>query len=285
MDDFDRERPSRSGDPRPRRRDTRDDPGARDSIRRRPGYGESPDPEPRRRQGAGFRDSQPSDADISQQRPSRTAGEPPSRPERYSDRFRRQRQSAFEEPEDRSFRSSRDPYDRLRRIGNRPPRQVDIDDDQALDFEHYRDDEPDLIATAGRPSRRPARQRTARLDQQRFREMSAVFANPTPEFRPLMMGGLVAVVSLILLSILVLARSGSAGDWIPLHLNAEGTPTGFGTTATLWRLPFFALLATIMAFGLAWWLRAREAYAVQYLVVGALLIHCLIWVGAINLLW
>ena len=115
--------------------------------------------------------------------------------------------------------------------------------------------------------------------------MSAVFANPAPESRPLIMGGLVAVASLVLLSILVLIRSGSTGDWVPLHLNAEGTPTGYGTTGTLWRLPFFALLATVMAFGLGWWLRAREAYAVQYLVVGALLVHGLIWVGAINLLW
>ncbi|HET7054896.1 MAG TPA: hypothetical protein VFI12_00465, partial [Thermomicrobiales bacterium] len=124
-----------------------------------------------------------------------------------------------------------------------------------------------------------------RIDQQRLRDVSAVFANPAPEVRPLMMGGLAAVASLILLSILVLVKSGSMPGLIPLHLNAEGTTTLFGTKGSVWRLPFFALLTTIMAFGLGWWLRTRDAFAVQYLVVGALMIHCLIWVGAINLLW
>jgi hypothetical protein len=161
--------------------------------------------------------------------------------------------------------------------------ETEFDDD--VDFAQYREDDPDFAGARRRAGRGPARQRAPRIDQQRFREMSAVFANPAPEFRPLMMGGLAAATSLVLLSILILVRSGSADDWIPLHLNAEGTPTGFGTTGALWRLPFFALLTTVMAFGLGWWLRAREAYAVQYLVVGALLVHCLIWVGAINLLW
>jgi hypothetical protein len=100
-----------------------------------------------------------------------------------------------------------------------------------------------------------------------------------------MMGGLAATASLILLSILVLVRSGSMPDLIPLHLNAEGATTLFGTKGSVWRLPFFALLTTIMAFGLGWWLRTRDAFAVQYLVVGALMVHLLIWVGAINLLW
>jgi len=70
-----------------------------------------------------------------------------------------------------------------------------------------------------------------------------------------------------------------------LHLDAEGTTTLFGTTGSIWRLPFFALLSTVMALGLGWWLRARDAYAIQFLVVSALMIHCLVWVGAINLLW
>jgi len=115
--------------------------------------------------------------------------------------------------------------------------------------------------------------------------VSAVFANPSPELRPIMMGGIAALASLVLMSIMILVRSGSVTDYIPLHLDAEGTTTLFGTTGSIWRLPFFALLSTVMALGLGWWLRARDAYAVQFLVVSALMIHCLVWVGAINLLW
>jgi hypothetical protein len=123
------------------------------------------------------------------------------------------------------------------------------------------------------------------IPQQRFREMSAIFANPSPELRPIVMGGVVALASLVLMSIMILIRSGSITDYIPLHVDAEGTTTMFGTKGSIWRLPFFALLSTVMALGLGWWLRTRDAYAVQFLVVGALMVHCLIWVGAINLLW
>ena len=70
-----------------------------------------------------------------------------------------------------------------------------------------------------------------------------------------------------------------------MHLDAEGVANEFGTSATIWRLPFFAFMSTVAALGLGWWLRSREAFATQYLIVGALLIHGLIWVGTINLLW
>jgi hypothetical protein len=100
-----------------------------------------------------------------------------------------------------------------------------------------------------------------------------------------MLGSVAAIASLLVLSILILVRSGSVGNWIPLHLDAEGSATSYGSKAALWRLPFFALFATIMAFGLGWWLRARESFAVQYLTIGALMIHLLIWVGVVNLLW
>jgi hypothetical protein len=115
--------------------------------------------------------------------------------------------------------------------------------------------------------------------------MSAVFANPSPEMRPIVMGGIAALVSLVLMSIMILIRSSSITNYIPLHLDAEGTTTVFGSKGSIWRLPFFALLSTLMALGLGWWLRARDAYAVQFLIVGALMVHCLVWVGAINLLW
>ena len=35
-----------------------------------------------------------------------------------------------------------------------------------------------------------------------------------------------------------------------MHLDAEGTPTLYGTTSAIWRLPFFAFLTTVMALGL-----------------------------------
>ena len=110
-------------------------------------------------------------------------------------------------------------------------------------------------------------------------------AHPAAEVRPLVIGGAAALGSLVMLSVLILLRSGSAGVWLPMHLDAEGTVTEYGSTSAIWRLPFFALMSTIMALGLGWWLRARESFAAQYLVVGALMVHAIIWVGTITLLW
>jgi hypothetical protein len=287
MDEFDRDRPSRSGDPYGRRRDSRQERPARDSIRRRPDYEELPefDRGSRRRLGQRSEDfEEPETRPRRSTRPPVDDGEAPRR-ERYSDRFRRQPRYEEEEADARSVRSSRDPYDRLRRVGNRPARRVETESETDYEFDAYRDEDLDAVAPGGRVRRRPTRREAPRIDQQRLRNVSAAFANPAPEVRPLMMGGLAAVASLVLLSILVLVKSGSMPDLIPLHLNAEGTTTVFGTKGSIWRLPFFALLTTLMAFGLGWWLRTRDSFAVQYLVVGALMIHCLIWVGAINLLW
>jgi hypothetical protein len=161
---------------------------------------------------------------------------------------------------------------------------VEVDYDAEAGYDEYEDDLEAPVRTR-RPARRPARELAPRFDQQRIRDVGSLIANPAPEVRPLVMGGLAALASLVVLSILILLRSGSVDDWIPLHLNAEGTATSYGSKGALWRLPFFALLATVMTFGLAWWLKARESYAVQYLIVGALIVHSLVWVGALNLLW
>ena len=199
--------------------------------------------------------------------------------------FRSQPRYEEEEADPRSYRSSRDPYDRLRRVGNRSPRRVQTELDVEYGDERYEDIDADAVAPAGRSRRPNARRDVPGMPQQRLREMSALFSNPSPELRPIVLAGIAALASLVLMSIMILIRSGSVTDYLPLHLDAEGTTTVFGTKGSIWRLPFFALLSTVMALGLGWWLRVRDAYAVQFLAVGALMIHCLVWVGAINLLW
>jgi hypothetical protein len=99
------------------------------------------------------------------------------------------------------------------------------------------------------------------------------------------LGALISLASLIILSVLLLLRGGDLPAFYPTRLNAEGDATVFGTPATAWRLPVFALFSTILALGLGWWLREREPFASQFLAIGALLIHVLIWVSAITILW
>jgi hypothetical protein len=187
--------------------------------------------------------------------------------------------------DDRSPSSSRDRYDRLRRVGNRPPRRVEVDpyDDPDFDEHGYEADAP--MVERRRQGRLAARSATPGLRQQQLRSVGTLVANPSPELRPIMVGALISAVSLILLSILMLVRNGELAAWYPTRWNAEGEATVYGTTATAWRLPIFALFTTIMALGLGWWLRAREPFAAQFLAVGTLLIHGLIWISAITLLW
>ena len=284
MDDYDQDRLSRPRDPYGRRRASREELAGREPVRRRP---EVPDQNETESPARPERTRRTPDPEVieGRSRRSQVVDDQDTTQGRYSDRFRRQSRLREDDPDPRSYRSTRDPYDRLRRVGNRPPRRIETEYDQDFDFDQYDDDSAGLEPAASRRTRRPLSSRGPRADQQRLREFGSIIANPSPELRPLMMGAVIALGSLVLLSILILVRSDSAGTWIPLHLDAEGTPVSYGNEAALWRLPFFALVATVMAFGLGWWLRAREAYVVQFLVIGALLIHSLIWVGIINLLW
>ncbi len=289
MDDYDRERSSRSNDPYGRSRSAREEQPVTGRPPRnqpiddfdQPGSYPEPQRTPTRRvRGDDQYRSDPGSVLDPQERVSDTS-------ERYSDRFRRSQRAKVDEGDldSRSYGSTRDPYDRLRTTASKPAKRVEFDpiDDLDLDYLDENDDpRPSKSSRAGRSSnRRPSQ----RVDSQKFRTVGASLANPAPEIRPLAIGGIVAVASLVLLSVLVLVRSGSLPAWIPMHLDAEGVATEFGTTATIWRLPFFAFMSTVAALGLGWWLRAREAYATQYLIVGALLVHGLIWVGTINLLW
>jgi hypothetical protein len=285
VDDFDRDAPRRSTDSYRRRRSERDDPAPPDTIRRRPAPSEGlndarPQSDRQRRP-----EDRPEREGRIRRRETAPIDERAAPRERYSDRFRRQSAYTDEEPNDRSYRSARDPYDRLRRVGNRPARRVETELDQDAELDQYAEEEFALPVSRQRGGRRPARTQSPRFDQQRIRDVGALISNPAPEMRPLVLGAIASIASLLLLSVLILVRSSSIGTWIPLHLDAEGAVTAYGSKAAIWRLPFFALFATIMAFGLGWWLRARESYAVQYLAVGALMVHLLIWVGVVNLLW
>ena len=290
MDDFDRDQPGR-GDSNTRRRSRTNEPlrGDPDTRSRRPAY----DTERENNEGALDRRTRSGrDPYDSPPRESRSTGRggrsrDEGTPERYSDRFRRARDPLDEPYDDQSARATRDPYERLRRTTTRPARAIEPEtyDESELDDYGDFDEEYDPEARPRRPVRRRPQRTSAQFAQTQFRSMGASLTNPAQELRPLVFGGLVALASMLLLVILVGIRSGSAPAWIPLGLDAEGTPVRYGTTSTIWRLPIFALFSTIMALGVGWWLRTREPFAVQFLAVGALMIHGIVWIGVITLLW
>lgn len=277
MDEYDRDRGSRTSDTY-RRKQTRTDAepysetGARSSSSR-----SKSQPTPSLDDPDAYDVAPPNRSSSST---SRSTGQQ----ERYSDRFRKNAPAgAVDEADDASYRSTRDPYDRLRRVSNRPPKRVDPEDEG--DPYGYLDEDYDERLPPPSRSRSTRSRNQPRTTPSRAAMAGLALANPTADMRPLVLGGGAALGSLLLLSILILVRSGSADVWLPMHLNAEGTPTVYGTTSAIWRLPFFALMTTVMAVGLGWFLRLKEPFAAQYLVVGALLVHVIIWVGTITLLW
>ena len=118
-----------------------------------------------------------------------------------------------------------------------------------------------------------------------MRRVGSRLAKPEEDQRAVMLGAMAALASIVLLSLLILIRSGSAPDWIPINFDAEGNVQTFGTTATIWRMPIFAFFSSAIALGLAWYLRRREPFAAQFLGVAALMVNAIVWVGVITLLW
>lgn len=203
----------------------------------------------------------------------------------YVERVRRG-SSRYEDDYD-AAPSSRDPYDRLRRSSpTRPSRRAepeyDADDYLDEDFEEF----------DGRPERRRNRQRAgagtmaaAAAGTATMRRMGSKLANPAADQRAVVMGALSLVASLVLMLIVIAIRYGSAPDWLPVDLDAEGSVVMLGTKSVIWRLPVFALFSSVMALGLGWWLRMREPFAAEFLAISALMINGIIWVGIITLLW
>jgi hypothetical protein len=94
-----------------------------------------------------------------------------------------------------------------------------------------------------------------------------------------------SIFSLLLMVATVSGRSGSLPTWIPIHLDAAGNVDRWGTASTVWRLPLMTAMLTIASFAGALFVARRDPFASRFLLVSALLIHALAWIGLIRILW
>ena len=220
----------------------------------------------------------PSEPLRPRRRQARTEDDQTAPRQRYSERFRRQERYQDEEADDRSYRSTRDPYDRLRRVSNRPARRVEPEYDTEDEYDQF--DGPDFEpAPRTRSARRPARNQPPRIDQQRIREVGALIANPRARTAAAGIGFSRRHWFADTAFDLDPGSVRSDGSWIPLHLDAEGIRDVVRHQGR--PLAIAVLRACGDGHGLGTRLVAagRDSYAVQYLTVGALMIHCLVWVG------
>ncbi len=193
---------------------------------------------------------------------------------------------------------STDPYERLRRVASRPPRRVQFDDEPgALDYEDSHGESAPLpplppIASRSRRQSLGSRGTTQPYPEERRSPvrpstvaLSTAIATRSDEER--MLGGAVTlgVVSALLMAVTVAARLSSVPDWIPIHIDAAGNVNRWGTDATLWRLPLFALMATIVWALITWFVARKEAVAIKLGLVVTVLTQTLCWIALLNLAW
>jgi hypothetical protein len=73
--------------------------------------------------------------------------------------------------------------------------------------------------------------------------------------------------------------------WFPLHIDASGETTRWGSESALWRLPFGLAMLTLMNVAAAFLLGLRD-HRVAWLFIGSLpLIHILGWIALILIAW
>jgi hypothetical protein len=199
--------------------------------------------------------------------------------------------------DDRSPDSTRDPYDRLRRVPARPQKPVDFGNEHDTEQGYFGDDDERYAPYPPVPRDEPNRGRrrvsttperrstVSTIRQHRGEQLGGLVAGVSPHVRDL--AGIVGVnlASLFLMVLLVAFRLGSLAPWIPIHLNAEGTPDLWGSRTTLWRIPLMAGMITVMAAALGWFMAKRDPFASRFVLLAAMLVQTLCWIGLLHLLW
>jgi hypothetical protein len=94
-----------------------------------------------------------------------------------------------------------------------------------------------------------------------------------------------ALLSLAVMAIVTVTRVDALPDWFPLHLDASGEVTKWGTNSALWRLPFGLAMLTVMNIASAIVLGLREQ-RLAWILIGSLpLIHVIAWIALILIGW
>lgn len=190
---------------------------------------------------------------------------------------------------------SNEPYDRLRKVASKPPRQVEFDNPEYDDFGGYEEDfdryEPaprereKSRRTGGRRSPAPPPRSTGSPRQPTGQQIGGLISSAAPQTRFMAAVAGIGLISLVFMAATVAGRMGSLPDWIPIHLNAEGTPDRWGTSSTLWRIPLMVVFVSLMSVAVAWAVGKRDAFAVRFTLGSTLLIHALCWIALVNLAW
>lgn len=112
--------------------------------------------------------------------------------------------------------------------------------------------------------------------------LAAAFANQDPRLLVTAAG---SILSLAVMAVITMTRIDSLPGWFPLHLDASGVATRWGTDSTLWRLPFGLAMITLMNIATAVVLGMREQRFAWILIGSLPLIHVIAWIALILIGW
>lgn len=94
-----------------------------------------------------------------------------------------------------------------------------------------------------------------------------------------------SILSLAIMAIVTVTRVDAISGWFPMHLDASGEVTSWGTDTALWRLPFGLAVLTVMNIASAVVLGLREQ-RIAWILIGSLpLIHVIAWIALILIGW
>lgn len=94
-----------------------------------------------------------------------------------------------------------------------------------------------------------------------------------------------SILSLVAMVIVTFTRVDALSGWFPLHIDASGNATNWGTDSALWRLPLGLAILTVMNISSAIVLGLREQ-RIAWILIGSLpLIHVVAWIALILIGW
>jgi hypothetical protein len=111
--------------------------------------------------------------------------------------------------------------------------------------------------------------------------LSSAVAGQDARLMLIMLGSVLSLLAMVAVTAL---RTDSVG-WFPLHINAAGEATKWGSESALWRLPFTVGIITVMNLLVGFVLGLRDRKLTWLMVVSLPALHVLGWIALILIAW
>jgi len=95
----------------------------------------------------------------------------------------------------------------------------------------------------------------------------------------------IGTFGLLIMATIMGNRLDDVSPVVALRFDAAGNPYRWGIPRTLWNLPLFATVITLMNLAVAWFVSRHDRFASRFCIAAALVIQLLVWVPVVRFLW